>query len=67
MDLLDELGSALRSHRHTPVKCVLLTGAGDRAFAAGGDLKELDAIRTQIETRVMIMKAMTETSRCFLG
>lgn len=53
LGLLDELGAALRSHRDKPVKCVLLTGAGDRAFAAGGDLKELDAIRSISATRVM--------------
>jgi enoyl-CoA hydratase len=39
MGLLDELGAALQTHHDTQVKCVLLTGAGDRAFAAGGDLK----------------------------
>jgi enoyl-CoA hydratase/carnithine racemase len=53
MGLLDELGAALNSHRETPIKCVLLTGAGDRAFAAGGDLKELDAIRSKSAARVM--------------
>jgi len=53
MGLLDELGDALHAHRNTPVKCALLTGAGDRAFAAGGDLKELDAIRSEIDTRLM--------------
>jgi len=53
MGLLDELGAALHAHRTTPVKCVLLTGAGDKAFAAGGDLKELDAVRTVAATRAM--------------
>ena len=53
LSLLDELGAALHSHRETPVKCALLTGAGDRCFAAGGDLKELDAIRSAADTRVM--------------
>jgi len=51
--LLDELGAALRQHRDSPVKCVLLTGAGDRCFAAGGDLKELDAVRTVEQARAM--------------
>jgi enoyl-CoA hydratase/carnithine racemase len=53
MGLLEQLGAALRAHRNTPVKCAVLTGAGDRAFAAGGDLKELDAIRSDIGARVM--------------
>jgi enoyl-CoA hydratase/carnithine racemase len=53
MGLLDEIGDALNSRRDTSVKCVVLTGAGDRCFAAGGDLKELDAIRTEAQTRAM--------------
>ena len=53
MGLLDELGSALNAHRDASVKCALLTGAGDRAFAAGGDLKELDAIRSETAAREM--------------
>jgi enoyl-CoA hydratase len=53
MGLLDEIGTTLNSHRDTPVKCVVLTGAGERCFAAGGDLKELDAVRTEAETRTM--------------
>jgi enoyl-CoA hydratase len=51
--LLDELGAAFRDHIDTPVKCAVLTGAGDRCFAAGGDLKELDAIRSEEDTRAM--------------
>ncbi|MCP4002511.1 MAG: enoyl-CoA hydratase/isomerase family protein [Gammaproteobacteria bacterium] len=53
MDLLDKIGEALNSRRDTSVKCVILSGAGDRCFAAGGDLKELDAIRTEEQTRMM--------------
>jgi enoyl-CoA hydratase len=51
--LLDELGAAFRQHSQSDVKCAVLTGAGDRAFAAGGDLKELDAIRSDADTRAM--------------
>jgi enoyl-CoA hydratase len=53
MGLLKELGSVLREHRRTNLKCAVLSGAGDRCFAAGGDLKELDAVRTNIDARVM--------------
>jgi enoyl-CoA hydratase len=53
MGLLDELGATLHTHRDADVKCALLTGAGDRAFAAGGDLKELDAVRSKTQARVM--------------
>lgn len=51
--LLKDLGAALHAHRLTPLKCAVLTGAGDRCFAAGGDLKELDAIRSTLEARRM--------------
>lgn len=53
LGLLKDLGAALHAHRATPLKCVVLTGAGDRCFAAGGDLKELDAIRSTMEARRM--------------
>ena len=53
MALLKDLGSALREHRRTSLKCAVLSGAGERCFAAGGDLKELDAVRTNIDARVM--------------
>lgn len=59
LSLLDELGEALHAQRHSPLKCVVLTGAGDRCFAAGGDLKELDAIRSQAATRVMAERGHT--------
>ncbi len=31
------------------IRLAVLTGAGDKAFAAGGDLKELDAVRTKAQ------------------
>lgn len=54
MDLLDELGQALADHADDDaVKCAVITAAGDRCFAAGGDLKELDAIRTTEQAESM--------------
>jgi enoyl-CoA hydratase len=53
MGLLDEISATLNSHRDAPIKCAVITGAGERCFAAGGDLKELDAIRTEAQTRAM--------------
>ena len=35
------------------VAVVVLTGGGDRAFVSGGDLKELDAVRTHDDTVAM--------------
>lgn len=44
LDLLRE--SFLALHEDKTLKCVILTGAGNRSFAAGGDLKELDRFRS---------------------
>ena len=53
LGLLDDIGAAFKQHRNSELKCAVITGAGDRAFAAGGDLKELDALRTRAEARAM--------------
>jgi enoyl-CoA hydratase len=40
--MLSELAEALESlDRDASVRCVVITGAGDRAFAAGADIKEM--------------------------
>lgn len=57
LGLLDDIGAAFRAHRNDPLKCAVLTAAGDRAFAAGGDLKELDALRSRAEARAMASRA----------
>jgi enoyl-CoA hydratase len=42
---LDELAIAFRSLAEDPaIRVILLTGAGDRAFAAGADIRELSAL-----------------------
>lgn len=52
--LLDEIGATLTSHASDPgILCAVITGAGDKCFAAGGDLQELDAIRSAADTRAM--------------
>ena len=45
LDSLRETFLAL--HNDKELKCVILTGAGQRSFAAGGDLKELDSFRSK--------------------
>ncbi len=41
---MDELDRALQSLAGTDARCAVLTGAGDRAFVAGGDLRELESV-----------------------
>jgi enoyl-CoA hydratase len=54
MDLLDELGSILSSNAANPdLKCAVITASGDRCFAAGGDLKELNAVRSREDAEAM--------------
>lgn len=51
--LLDQIGETFRHYSDHDIKCAVLTGAGDRCFAAGGDLKELDAVRSEADARAM--------------
>ena len=39
------------------IACAVLTGAGDRYFAAGGDLRDLAAVRQAPEVRAMAVEA----------
>ena len=36
------------------IKCVVIRGAGNRYFAAGGDLRDLADVRTESQTRAMV-------------
>ena len=52
--LLDEIGATLAEHaRDAGILCAVITAAGDKCFAAGGDLQELDAVRSEADTRAM--------------
>lgn len=52
--VLEAIGTTLAAHaEEADLRAVLLTGAGDKAFAAGGDLKELDGIREEDDTYAM--------------
>jgi enoyl-CoA hydratase len=39
------------------IACAVLTGAGDRYFAAGGDLRDLAAVRAEPDVRAMAVEA----------
>ena len=50
--LLERLRETLDSYaRDAALKCVVVTGAGDRSFCAGGDLHELDSMRSLDDAR----------------
>lgn len=50
--LLEQLRETLESYeRDAALKCVIITGAGERSFCAGGDLHELDSMRSLDEAR----------------
>ncbi len=58
LELLDRLGEAFtRFAADTTLKCAVLTATGDRCFAAGGDLKELDTVRSEADTLAMSRRA----------
>ena len=60
LDVLGEIRAVFRSHSgERGIKAATVTGAGNRSFAAGGDLKELDAVRTVADTRKMSESART--------
>lgn len=52
--LLDDIGGTLAGHATDEgILCAVITAAGDKCFAAGGDLQELDAVRSAADTRAM--------------
>ena len=58
LELLDRLGEVFtRYAADATLKCAVLTATGDRCFAAGGDLKELDAVRSEADTLAMSRRA----------
>jgi len=64
MDLLDALGSALTDHGdNDSVKVAVITATGDHCFASGGDLKELDAIRSTDQAEAMSQRGRQALDR----
>ena len=50
--LLERLRACLERRAEDPaLKCVIITGAGDKSFCAGGDLRELDGMRSAEQAR----------------
>lgn len=56
--LLDALRDAIHGVQDDPgLRCVVLRGAGDRYFAAGGDLRDLDSVRDEPAVTAMSEQA----------
>jgi len=54
LGLLDRLRTALEQHANAPaLRAAVITGRGERSFASGGDIKELDRYRTSEEARIV--------------
>lgn len=51
LETMDQLDKALDGAEGA--QALVITGAGDRAFVSGGDLKELAAIRTELDASAM--------------
>ena len=54
LEVLAEIRSVFESSsRDHTIKAATVTGSGEKSFAAGGDLRELDSVRTDEDTRNM--------------
>lgn len=51
--VLARLREVFEAHRDEALSVALLSGAGERSFAAGGDLRDLEQVRTPAEARAL--------------
>lgn len=61
LETMDQLEKALDSA--DGARALVITGAGDRAFVSGGDLKELSALRTALDASAMAFRMRTICDR----
>ena len=61
LDTMDELGKALDNVGGA--SALVITGGGDKAFVSGGDLKELAALRTELQASEMAWRMRTICDR----
>ena len=54
LETMDQLEKALDGAHGA--RALVITGAGDRAFVSGGDLKELSALRTELDASAMAFR-----------
>src|SRR5919201_4704664 len=60
---MDEFDAALEELESGEDRVVVLTGAGDRAFVAGGDVKQLEAVREEEFAREMASRFRASLDR----
>jgi enoyl-CoA hydratase len=67
LSTMDRLAEALDGAEGA--RALVITGAGDKAFVSGGDLKELSAIRTEADAAAMArkMRAVCDRIAAFRG
>jgi enoyl-CoA hydratase len=53
LQTMDELDEALETVRIQRARVLVIRGAGDKAFCAGGDIKELEGMRSESEAAAM--------------
>lgn len=53
LQTMDELDQALETVRVERARVLVIRGAGDKAFCAGGDIKELEHMRSEAEAAAM--------------
>lgn len=53
-DILGRIREVFTEHaKNNNVRAAVITGEGDKSFAAGGDLKDLSSVRTEADSRTM--------------
>ena len=55
LQTMDELDEALETVRLQRARVLVIRGAGDKAFCAGGDIKELEQLRSEADAATMIV------------
>ncbi|MBT6096198.1 MAG: enoyl-CoA hydratase [Rhodospirillaceae bacterium] len=61
-DVITKLGEAFETAAASDARCVIITGAGDKAFCAGADIKELTANST-LQHKQMLQRGQRTLSR----
>ena len=68
VELTRALDSALADiEADTDVRCVIVTGTGERAFCAGSDVKEFESLRGRVGAGGRVLPPVVSGCRCPAG